>query len=73
MLNRCNGVLEGIRICRRGYPNRLLFDDFRQRYRIFAPALADKASGAKDACKILCDVCELVLIEHYQLGLTKVC
>uniref|UniRef100_A0A4W2GW46 Myosin-6 n=1 Tax=Bos indicus x Bos taurus TaxID=30522 RepID=A0A4W2GW46_BOBOX len=35
---RCNGVLEGIRICRKGFPNRILYGDFRQRYRILNPA-----------------------------------
>ncbi|XP_006761786.1 PREDICTED: myosin-13 [Myotis davidii] len=31
---RCNGVLEGIRICRKGFPSRLLYADFKQRYRL---------------------------------------
>ncbi|XP_010567060.1 PREDICTED: myosin-3-like [Haliaeetus leucocephalus] len=28
---RCNGVLEGIRICRKGFPSRILYADFKQR------------------------------------------
>ncbi|XP_060890208.1 myosin-7B-like [Labrus mixtus] len=34
---RCNGVLEGIRICRKGFPNRILYAEFKQRYRILNP------------------------------------
>merc|ERR1719400_2129291 len=39
----CNGVLEGIRICRKGFPNRVLYADFRTRYVILAPKEAHKA------------------------------
>lgn len=31
---RCNGVLEGIRICRKGFPSRILYADFKQRSRL---------------------------------------
>merc|ERR1719500_52757 len=34
---RCNGVLEGIRICRKGFPNRIPYADLKQRYRILNP------------------------------------
>ncbi|MEQ2199755.1 hypothetical protein XENOCAPTIV_010779, partial [Xenoophorus captivus] len=33
---RCNGVLEGIRICRQGFPNRIVFQEFRQRAGVLA-------------------------------------
>merc|ERR1712079_627102 len=39
----CNGVLEGIRICRKGFPNRIMYADFRLRYCILAPKEAYKA------------------------------
>ena len=34
----CNGVLEGIRICRKGFPNRMIYRDFQSRYSILNPS-----------------------------------
>ncbi|KAH3707413.1 hypothetical protein DPMN_066819 [Dreissena polymorpha] len=34
---QCNGVLAGIRICRKGFPSRVLYAEFKQRYSILAP------------------------------------
>lgn len=45
----CNGVLEGIRICRKGFPNRTLHPDFVQRYAILA---ADEALVGKEDPKV---------------------
>uniref|UniRef100_A0A2K6N6C0 Myosin-6 n=1 Tax=Rhinopithecus bieti TaxID=61621 RepID=A0A2K6N6C0_RHIBE len=70
---RCNGVLEGIRICRKGFPNRILYGDFRQRYRILNPAAIPEGQfidSRKGSEKLLSSLD----IDHnqYKFGHTKV-
>ncbi|GAN08510.1 conserved hypothetical protein [Mucor ambiguus] len=70
---RCNGVLEGIRICRKGFPNRLSFDDFRKRYQVFCPDLMDRNAfiDGRTACQMLVKQMSLAS-DSYQIGTTKI-
>ncbi|XP_071547343.1 myosin heavy chain, muscle-like isoform X30 [Panulirus ornatus] len=67
----CNGVLEGIRICRKGFPNRMLYPDFKHRYCILASKPAAAAPDEKSASKIILEIVELEE-EKYRIGHTKV-
>ncbi|XP_034240455.1 myosin heavy chain, muscle isoform X4 [Thrips palmi] len=67
----CNGVLEGIRICRKGFPNRMNYPDFKLRYMILAPATMQKEADPKDAAaKCLLEVG--LDPDSYRIGHTKV-
>merc|ERR1712142_239378 len=69
---RCNGVLEGIRICRKGFPSRMLFSDFRQRYQILAAsAIPAGFVDGKVAVEKLMEALQLDASE-FRVGLTKV-
>ncbi|TKR67319.1 hypothetical protein L596_023490 [Steinernema carpocapsae] len=71
----CNGVLEGIRICRKGFPNRVTYADFRYRYAILA---ADEASKNKDAAQASQKMLERLVkenrlkVDKFRVGTTKV-
>merc|ERR1719289_343462 len=57
---KCNGVLEGIRICRQGFPNRVPFQEFRQRYELLTPNVIPKGfMDGKKACEKMLDYLEL--------------
>jgi len=68
----CNGVLEGIRICRKGFPNRMIYSEFKQRYSILAPNAIPK--GFVDAKKATENILKDIQLseEMYRLGITKV-
>ncbi|XP_074040829.1 myosin heavy chain isoform X34 [Leptinotarsa decemlineata] len=67
----CNGVLEGIRICRKGFPNRMVYPDFKLRYKILsASAIRDNMTPEK-AAQVILDHINLDP-EQYRLGKTKV-
>ncbi|NXL30572.1 MYH11 protein, partial [Glaucidium brasilianum] len=69
---RCNGVLEGIRICRQGFPNRIVFQEFRQRYEILAANAIPKGfMDGKQACILMIKALELDP-NLYRIGQSKI-
>ncbi|KAG8558244.1 hypothetical protein GDO81_016927 [Engystomops pustulosus] len=69
---RCNGVLEGIRICRQGFPNRIVFQEFRQRYEILAAGSIPKGfMDGKQACVLMIKALELDP-NLYRVGQSKI-
>merc|ERR1711962_1015081 len=67
----CNGVLEGIRICMRGFPNRMLYPDYKMRYACLGQAEIASSSDNKTAVYALMDKINFDR-ERYRLGHTLV-
>merc|ERR1719295_823054 len=67
----CNGVLEGIRICMRGFPNRMLYPDFKMRYACLGQEAIKSSGDNKTAVYALMDKIAFDR-ERYRLGHTLV-
>ena len=68
---RCNGVLEGIRIARTGFPNRLSFTEFRSRYEVLCRNMPKGYLEGQSATQIMLEKLDLDKT-LYRVGLTKV-
>merc|ERR1711981_687931 len=51
----CNGVLEGIRVCMLGFPNRMLYRDYKARYQVLGAEILATAGNDKEGVYALMD------------------
>jgi myosin protein heavy chain len=68
---RCNGVLEGIRITRLGFPNRTIYSEFVKRYYLLVPDVPRNPQDPKPATASILKGLKIPESE-YRFGLTKV-
>jgi myosin heavy chain 6/7 len=68
---QCNGVLAGIAICRAGFPNKMLYPEFKGRYNILGASLVAKAKNDKAAAGAVLELIKLPT-DKFRLGHTKV-
>ncbi|KAI2793616.1 Myosin type-2 heavy chain 2 [Penicillium oxalicum] len=68
---RCNGVLEGIRIARTGFPNRLPFAEFRQRYEVLCQNMPKGYLEGQSVARLMLEKLGMDKA-WYRVGRTKV-
>ena len=68
---QCNGVLAGIAICRKGFPNKMPYPEFKARFNILGAKEVAKTKSDKSAAGAVMQIVKLDS-EKFRLGHTKI-
>ncbi|XP_071526723.1 unconventional myosin-XV isoform X1 [Panulirus ornatus] len=69
---RYSGMLETIKIRQQGFPVRMRFSHFSERYRCLVPGQVPRGAPAKEICRVVLDCVSRGTRGSFQLGTTKI-
>lgn len=69
---KCNGVFEGIRVCRNGYPGRVAIDQFAKIYRVLISDSSQRVYDPKELCRLVLERMGFNEGVDYKIGISKV-
>lgn len=69
---KCNGVFEGIRVCRNGYPGRVSIEQFAKIYRLLISETSQRVFDPTELCRLVLERVGFQEGVDFKIGISKV-